>query len=563
MHDIIILTHQQDIPGCKMLVPKFSSYSILIFDPVLLDQAILAGLNHTRLIIWENPPAYAERNAQAHAAAFQLESELNSAVRDLLPETSIESWQHLRWYYFFLTISWYSPLWETLGHHFTDCSLHILVCDQPLVYYFNSFVPSWLLIQYAAKHRIPFTTYSYGATINPPCLIPDLGGQAPEADAGFLLTHLPSCIYDIAYFNEEISSTGKPSVNIQSTRFDVPTFATRNIGFIPMEKTEGLSQELLNSQLTPFANRITSLLSDRITSHMGLGRFTQAQVDIASTHYLLQLLTYLKLNDHFRLSRPSHLLLSDHDTDFHGPLVSFARLHQVPITLLPHSKVTYDIAYKDAGMTALTHSIQGGDILDGNNRLVTRFAIRYPSKSIQLSPTKARLQKIGILLNAISLNGVYFCDYQAYLVGLKTITSWCRLHNLAVDIRGKPNYTLLHALAAELEIPIADLFRTLSRPLSEFADNCDLCLMFGAPTSAAIELFSRSLPILNPIQEPLARPFLVGTPPDLIPRESVEKTLERLSLFQSDPALFIQFRAEQFAKYKGLLQSANPLRSYL
>ena len=563
MDDVVLIIHRDDIGLAKVLVQKFTSYRTFVFDPVLVDEVEAGGFQGIEALVWKDAPAYIDLYNLAHKSADALEAELDLVIRDLLPEISIRSWQHLRWYYFFNITQWYSSLWREVSPRLENYKLHVFVNQQPLLYYFNSFVPASLLVQVADSCNLKVTSYNYGKKEAVGNVVPDLSGVAVEEDRDFLLIHIPTCFYDIGHFNKEFELSQKARVNISSPLFDLPVSAHRNITLAPMERVQGLPSEWIRNIVIPFAQRINAVLSARIPEILKCPLYAAEQIDYACAHYVSQLFTFLKLQTHFGTAKPSKIVISDHDTGFHGPLVSFAQLHHIPVVTLPHSKVSYDVRYAYENISSLTHCIQGDEIQNSEGVIVRHFPISYPTQEPAPLISPRKLEKIGILLNGISVNGVHFCTYRAYVQGLRQLLDWCSLHNVEVEIRGKPTYTMSYLLRKELALEEAIIPSPFLKSLSDFVKGCDVCLMYDAPTSAALEILAQCVPILNPLTVELTKSQSVGTSHFLVPRESIEQTLEHLTQFKQNAESLTEFVQEQQAKFTQLLETAKPLSSYL
>ena len=563
MKDVLVILNKEDLPSAKVLAGRLENYCVNVYDPILVDLAIDCGLKNVHFIEWPQSPCLKEISEEAHVSAEKIEGELDAALGDLTIDVSIVSWQHLQWYFFFLQVKWYQRLWAAFIGALRGSTLHIFVCEQPQQYYFNSFVPSLLLIRAARSEGVQFTAYAYGSRPDLSVLVPNIPDTEFENAEGAVLVHIPTCFYDIHHFNKEFAATGKKIINFKSILFDVPVAAHMHIEFVPIHQGRPPSGQIASEVIMPATARIKAILVPVMRSILALERCAENQADYVACRYLQQFFTFFKLKEQCVRSRPSKLVISDHDTGFHGPLFSFATLYRIPVFTLPHSKFTHDFRHRHENITALTHAIQGIEIHNGFARRVNRAPIAYPEEAgIQL-PRPRELRKIGILLNAISLNGVLSSNYAKYVFGLREIDRFCKAQQLAFEVRGKPGYTISSVLQSAVGLEKATIPPPAAKGLLEFAAECDLCLMFGAPSSAMLDFLFLGVPVLNPITEELTQPQLAGTHPDLIPIESVPETLARIAVFQKDPGLLFQFAVSQNKKLFELLAEAKPVHSYI
>lgn len=563
MKNAIVIINEGDIPPAVLVVKDLPSYSVYIFDPVLVDKVAASGLQNIELISWNNCPLFDEQDADARAAAFSLEAGLDLAVRDIVPEVSIAAWQHLNLYYIFLTLKWYSGLWDELGTRLAGAKMYIFICDNPATYYFNSFIPSVLLLWYLKSHDIEFSGYTYGATADVSSLVPDLSGM--DADSGIeqILTHLPTCWYDVNYFHQEIRASGKQIINIEAKHFNIPVPTQKTLSLVNANDVFHSLPELLRDTINAFSQRVVETLDRCLATYLVVGSYRERQVQHLGMLYRCQLLTYYQLNQHFEHSKPSKILLSDHDTGFHGPIVSFARKHFLPILMLPHSKSSTDIEFKYSNIMAMTHPIQGREIFDPHGKSVFNAHLLYPETFTSSNFISVGIKTISLLLNAYSLNGIYFTRWSTYMEGIRRILAWSEKNGIELKIRCKPSYSILSLLAKEFGLDTAILYKNMTESMDQHVTSCDLCLMYDSPTTGELFFLKNSVPILNPIDRPLTPNELAIGNSLIIPQESISANLRRLDEFKSDPVSFADFRNKQFRNYIQLFQNARPLRSYL
>lgn len=563
MEHALIIINSEDIFAAEHLAEKLENYTVYVFDPILLDKLAKSPLRNVQFIPWQNSPSYANMHEKAHEKAYLLEKELDVGRHEILPEVSMYGWQHLNLYYMMMAMHWYSGLWNDLGSHFLGKHLHIYLCDTPAVYYFNSFIPSLLLLQYARQHEIEFSGYTYGASEDKSNLLPDLRGLAPSDEQEMLLLHLPTCMYDMAYFNSELIASGKHVLTIAAKYFTVPVHAHTSI---PLTTSEALELEIsspLRQRIEAFLTTIAAKLDAFLASSLASVGFRERQVAQIVNIYRSQLLTYFHLHRYFSEKLPNKVLLSDHDTGFHGPLIAFAEKKNIPVLLLPHSKTTQDIEFSYKNMHALVHPSQGAPILDRNLRRVPHFKLSIPTTLHTTTHFPAPITTVGLMLNAYSLNGIYFANFQQYIAGIKRIREFCVEQNLQLKVRCKPSYGMGKILAEEAGVDMEMLLNSTRIPMAEFSSTCDLCIMYDAPTAGALEFLAQSIPIMNPILAPLTRPQAATIHPHTIARETIEECLDRIASFKVDPSLFQQFKMHQFRNYLDSFDDTQPLRVFL
>ncbi|MGZ5606713.1 MAG: hypothetical protein ACXWE9_07770 [Methylobacter sp.] len=563
MENAIVILNAGDITAAEHIAKDLPAYTVYIFDPMLFDLVAASGLENIRFIPWDNCPLYHQLDAEARAAAFALEAELDLAVRTIAPEVSIASWQHLNLYYLMMSLKWYTALWDELGSVFAGAKVHIFICDNPAAYYFNSFIPSFLLLWYLKSHDIEFSGYSYGEKPDNTGLIPDLSGENGDQHLEQLLTHLPTCMYDFGYFDQEIRASGKMPINIEARYFSTPIQAHKTLGLVSAEETITTLPEATRQKINAFSEQLAEALDRLLKPYIVIPLYRTRQTQYIGNLYRSQLVTYYQLNRHFTHSKPSKILLSDHDAGFHGPIISFAQQNFLPVLLLPHAKTSADIEFKYDNIIALSHPVQGRDIFDANGRHVINEAIIYPETFNSSSLAGEGIRTVSLLLNAQSLNGIFYTRWADYLDGIRQIVAWCKDNDITLKIRCKPSYSIMSLLATEVGLDIAVLQQNLAESMEQHVENCDLCLMYDTPTSAALYFLKRSVPILNPVVKALSPAELTMINTNVVPQESVEAILRKLKGFKSNPMNFSTFRNAQFSDYIQLFRHARPLRSHL
>jgi hypothetical protein len=562
MDDVIVILHANAIAAAQQVGAGLPDYAVYLFDPVLGDPVAAAGLRNVELFTALGGPSYHAMDNSAHAAALALETELDQMQR-AQSGISIIGWQHLNLYYLSLTLQWYGALWERLGPQLQQRRVHVLINDNPADYYFDSFLPSLLLVGYLQKHGIAFNAYCYGARGAPVYAVPDLAGYTSDEGPNCLLTHLPTCLYDIDYFCDEMRAAGKRLINFEAKHWNLPIEASRQIGLIDVEKALVGLTPTMQVQLNVITEAARERLGQLLRPHIGLPIYCARQVDHIVQLYRSQLVTYFELQRFFRDAVPEKLLLSDHDTGFHGPLIGFAEQRSLPVILLPHSKVSSDIDFSYHNILILTHPMQGRPIHNTDRRSVSHLSISFPEHFTCASGVGNGLRTVSLMLNALSLNGIPYAPSDIYLDGIKRIVTWCRANDVNIKIRCKPSYSIFRLLSAVVGAEIQTLMRSMNETLDVHATDCDSCLMYDIPTTGAMYFLRNSIPILNPVVTVPTTAFMAIVHSDVIATESVDATLLRMERFKSDPSTLYAFRTAQFEAYRAQFQRARALRTYL
>jgi hypothetical protein len=489
MRETVLILHADAIAGAQQVCAGLQDYEIYLFDPGLGDAVAASGLRNVELLTGLGGPSYHAMDRDAHEAAFALEAELDLVQRECGSGVSIFGWQHLSLYYLLLTLRWYTSLWERHGPRLQQRRIHLLVNDNPAEFESNSFLPALPLIAYLQECGVEFKTHDYGGTGAPDYPVPDFSGDVPDGGSEYILTHLSACFDDIGYFGDEISAAGKPVVNLESKHWNVELPGSQQIGLTDVQNVVAELEPELQDQLDQFAWTLHEAVERLLTPHIKLANYRARQVDHIVHQYRAQLVAYFELQRFFEDTVPSKLLLSERDTGFHGPLVSFAEERSLPVILLPPSKAGSDIEFTYGSILVLSHPMQGRVIYNPNRRPVRTLPISYVESFTSTSAVGAGLRTASLLLNALSSNGIPYASCDLYLDGIKRIVAWCIDNGVILKIRCKPGASIVRLLSAALGIDAGMLARNAEATIEDHARDCDLCLMYELPSTDAL-LFS-------------------------------------------------------------------------
>jgi hypothetical protein len=560
MENAIIIISQHDIPAAAEAAKTLDDYVVYVFDPLLVDKVQERMLLHARFVIWENCPDYPQLEKWSHAAALSFERELDAAVREIVPEVSICAWQHHNFTCLSAAIRWYTGLWDDVISKIPESRLHVFMCDNPAHYYWPSFVPALLLLQKLKSVGRVFSAYTYGPRHDETDVVPDLRGRS---EAGELLVHLPTCLYDYNYINDELQASGKSVINIQAKNWDVSITSATTMGLAKRAELDHALPESFHQKAATFKRLIADKIDALLTPYIATPTYRAQQAQFFAEIYTSQLATYYLLEEYFQVRKPAKVIISDHDAGFHGPIYSFAKHHEIPVLLIPHSKVSHYVEFDYQNVISLSHPLQGDQVSFANGKRVLNFKLAYPEKFSATSVFPAPIRSIGLVLNSLSQEGIFFSKLTPYINGILEINRWCQENNIELKIRCKPGQLIKYILAGAIGFDPDTMENPLYAPLADFARSCDLCLMYDTPTSAALEFLQNSIPILNPIPEDISWIEGTITSPTIVPRANVSSILGTLETFVADPINFFIFRSTQSSNYINSFSRAYPLRHFL
>lgn len=558
----LLLLHAADIPAALTLAAQHADLSVLVFDPGLVDRAVAAGLPRVHCMLWDEAPSNLDRADEATRLSRALGDALDALVEPLWPGLALGSWQQLSLFYLHSSLQWYGGLAASVAHRLPEGRVHVPFTDSAQTYYFPSFVPALMLLQQLQREGRGYQAFTHGAKPAPTQPVPALHGVRAPDGRPFLLTHLPTCFYDAGHINAELAHSGHAVVDLCARYWHVPIGTAPSV---PTAEADAMFDTLPAAQQARIA-QVLQVLQAPLDAHLArwlaAPSFRARQLAQLLAVYRAQLVTLCLLQRHFAGQAPLRLLVSDHDTDFHGPLSAYARAQQVPMLVLPHSKTSTDLDYLARDATVLTHAIQGDPVYDVRGHRPLQATLALPTQ-LNLPASVAPVRRVGLLLNGISLNGIPNVEFAAYRAGLLRIVAWCQAQGLELVLRSRAARTLFRPVLEKAGLSAAQLAASVDGTMAEFAERCDLCLMYDAPTSGALELLNRGVPVLNPVVSTQTKRESASMHTRIVPRTGLELALRQAATLVADPAELQCFRMQQLQAYLAQLAQARALREFL
>ena len=550
MQHVLIILSNLDIPGAASMAARLRSCRAVCFDPCLVDELHAGGLADAEYLDFPGGPAFPDMHNGAREEALAIERELLDVAQHLLPGVTNFSWLHLNWYYLLIACRWYGPLGQYIAANkqalFGAAKPVVFINDNPAMFFWPSFVPALNVLEALARAGIEFDAFTYEQRADETGVMPmlvELGEQ--RGQRWDLLTHLPTCMHDVPLLNEELAASGRRVINLKSKYWDVPVSAAHHdMGLARTQDLKHRLTEASQAALGELLERMRGVIDARLSTHIPSESHRARQAEQLVRLYDGQFVTYWLLKEYFDGRPPRKMLLCDHDAGFHGPLVSYAQVQNIPVLFFPHSKTIADIQFGAQHVSCLTHPIQGEPLNDATGQRVKVYPMAFAETLTCSTATPPGLRKIGLLLNSVSLNGVMVSHWAPYIQGVRDIAEWCRARGIELDVRCRPGHTLFQQVGAATGIAAETLAAGLRRPLSDFVAGIDLCLMYDAPTTAELELLRNNVPLLNPVPEPLAKYEAVIANTAVIPRAPVAEILFRLDGMVSDPANLHAFQLD-------------------
>ncbi len=377
MNDLIVITHRLDIPAGRQLAAQWPQARAVVVCPHLADRCEAEGLKVDLLrlpgleVPWD---AY----RQARVDAQQLQVRLDEVLAVFDPMAPGCDWLQHDLFYTLYTVRGFAQIWTRAIALHPQATWHVPLPDLAFRYGCHSYLPALSLLERLGAAGQPLKAYGHALAPWDADRLPDLAAL-PHGQAVDLISHLPTCFYDHGHFEQALVASGQRVLNLRSQHYDVPVDRLPSAPMAPLGQVRaGLSPTVLDrieTVLVGAAEVLRQGLSPFIASPRYLLPQVQALVDLLRR----QMVFAASLALHFDHRPARTLVLSNHDTGLHGPLLSHARRHRSKVLLVPHSKI-FNAPVPSVGLDirCLTHPVQGVPIQNAQGRGVHTARLAFP-----------------------------------------------------------------------------------------------------------------------------------------------------------------------------------------
>lgn len=561
MDELIVLSHRLDIQAAGQLRQQVPGSRVVTACPHLADRAEAEGLP-VQLMRVPGSDVLASAYHAARRQSLALQTRIDTHLAQFDPLAPGCAWGQHDLFYAFYTLYGFASLWTSVIGHVKAGQWHVPVPDLPFRYGCHSYVPGLLLLERlaAAGQRLRAYRYNLPAWDRP--LLPDLQAAAGNPD---LLSHLPTCFYDHAHFEQAVVDSGRNCLNLPSQHYNVDMPRLPGTPQQPLDVAEQALSPAQLDRVATVASAIGEELGRALTPLLASPTYRQPQVDSIVAGYRRQMVFSAALAQRFDTQAPRTLLMSNHDAGLHGPLLTLARRHRIRVLMVPHSKI-YNAPVPAApglDLHCLTHAVQGVPVHDVNGQAVSASTLAFPER-LQWSVGPAKpLRVLGVLLTGVSYSALCGTDLDRFVRGLRRIIDWCQDQGVVCRIRCKPSEPMIGMLSDALGMPQAQLLADMGGSLDDFARACGLCITYDQLTSGAVELLRLGVPTLHALVRPLLLEEQCMMDSAIVPRAEVGELLQRLGLFVSDAQQLWMFGRDQYQAYARAWRDARPLGAFL
>jgi hypothetical protein len=545
--NIIFILLREELPLIKKLTNQLDDYEVFVFDPTIVDEALNEGIDHINFHVVQNHSGRKVQDDWAWNKAIEIGKKIN-AVNSL--DIDISTWQHLNFFYFITRLRWFKDQWIDVLPRFTDKKIHFFLNSATQELYFPSFIPGISLLQAINKLNISKECYPYELNVPNIDLIPDLK-EYPNKKFD-LLIHAPTLVHDKDYINAELSKVTKTTICIPSRLWDTHINSNErlHLRLIPQEELDSITQFNLSE--------MKLLLEELIGEYITSGIFKNKQIDAILNSYKRQFILFKDLNEYI-LNPPSKIFITDHDTGFHGPILSFAKKNNIEVLRFPHSKFSYDLLESNLKSLTFIHPIQIKKDFDLEGKILYTEKISFGLPLLSNALESDRLTTVGILLNATTLSGNYHTYFNKYLNGLNELINTLKNINVEFLIRSRPGNTIKYFINQ-----IDTDLKFHEGPFNNFFEKIDLVIMYGEPTSGLIYIMNAECPIVYVHDQDLSDNLFAKLLNEILtPRLNTLETISLIEQFIKYPEEFKKYKNSLSKAYKELFSNAKELHHFL
>ncbi|MBL8346002.1 MAG: hypothetical protein JNN03_11210 [Rubrivivax sp.] len=576
--DAVLVLQRSDVVRMAAAPARYAGTRLLFVDPGLLDDAAQRGLTQTspyeyrRLDLGPDMQARAASEAIARATLVDLQM---SAERERLwgagggggGQHALTGWDVGLFFLALQRAAVARALAKAVAASFKEQSIGLLRPSNPQQMYFDSFVSADLVGQDPQRFSV-VDRYHDARWQRPDAYDQVLDAQAMgrllARGVITLVSHVPTCFYDRAWLAEEVARSHAYTLDLPSPFWDVPLHRGPPL-LVPR------SNLAAEAEVAEYGARAVRVLEPLLADLLPQQRAREEQITAWAARSRWQALNFLQLRLAFaRLAQAPRgggapdFLIADQDTGLNGPLFSIADQVGGAITVVPHSghasmllphgrraQVVERAGYGCAPRTLLGQSVPTRPV---------RFNQQARRRATGPAPQGARLQRVCLLLNSLSTEGLSHVDAYALAEFHAPLVALCEAAGVQLVLRPKPGAPAMAVLAGALGVPPAQLVGAVQQPLPTLAESCELCLAWGEPTTGIAPFLDAGSLVLQVMAERWPVDYLVcmplvrdGVVPTLLPADALA-TVRR---YLTDPAALAADTARQSAAFDARAAGAH------
>jgi len=577
--DAVLVLQRSDVVRIAAAPARYAGMRLLFVDPGLLDDAAQRGLTqaspyeYRRLDLGQDVQARAASEAIARATLVDLQM---SAERERLwgesgaggGQPALTGWDVGLFFLALQRAAMARALAKAVASSFKEQSIGLLRPSNPQQMYFDSFVSADLVGQDPQRFSV-IDRYHDARWQRPDAYDQVLDAQAMgrllARGVITLVSHVPTCFYDRAWLAEEVARSHAYTLDLPSPFWDVPLHR----GAPLLVPRSNLAAE---AEVAEYGARAVRVFEPLLADLLPQQRAREEQITAWAARSRWQALNFLQLRRAFAHLAPAlrgagaapDFLVADQDTGLNGPLFSIADQVGGAITVVPHSghasmllphgrraQVVERAGYGCAPRTLLGQSVPTRPV---------RFNQQARRRPAGHALQGVRLQRLCLLLNSLSTEGLSHVDAYALAEFHAPLGALCEAAGVQLVLRPKPGAPAMAVLAGALGVPPAQLVAAVQQPLPTLAENCELCLAWGEPTTGIAPFLDAGSLVLQVMAERWPVDYLVCMPlvrDGVVPTFSPAEALAAVRRFLADGTALAADTARQSAAFDARAAGAH------
>lgn len=544
--DPILVLQRSDAEHIARHPERYAGSKLLFVDAGILDIGVQQGLQDYELR-WVDitPDIVTLTHTESTVTAAAIDLAMTQVRQEMWGPGEFHGWEQNLLYQPLQRAHYARQLGRIIERTWPERRMGLLRPNNPVMSHWDSMIAPEMLLANPERWSIVDTydrpNLEYTQTLAH-CF--DFDGIRAEVDAGraACLTHITTCFYDAAAFEAAVSAKFAHNIDLPGVNWDVPlrrgnTFFLRPLASLPPD-LECLAYRERARQV--YLEHLGRLIPSRAALHQ--------QADLFARRSHLQAVNFTGLRKALAGSRP-HVVLADHDVGNGGVLFSIAAELGSDVTVLPHSSYPTSLMPHRQRVTVIERDGIGVPVKTVLGEDVPTRAVNF--RPLPKVPERKVTQRLCLLLNAMTNEGLGYVDFFALLKFHKALVALCSEHGWEFQVRMKPSSCALHVTASVFGTSPAELVQTMNLPIEDVAKDADLCVAYGEPTSAAITFFNAGSLMMHVSDQRWPTDYRVTSPlRALMPTQTGAEALASIEKLIRNPAFFSETRDAQVAQYR-------------
>ncbi len=554
--DALLVLQRSDVNHLATEPERWAGVPLLFIDPGTMDAAIQAGFGHyalRRLQLDRDLPARVYSEALTRASA--LDQALTRERRALWStgpgdHTPYSGWDQMLLYMSLQRAFMARALGECVAAQFPEGRLGLLRPDPAQLMNFDGMLSAEMAAvdpqrfvfvgRYEAVrfHDAQMTRLAWHTEGLRQCVL-EQGGVDGVA-------HIPTCFYDARTFAEQIRAAHPRLLDLPGTYCDIALSPRRpqfmRVADTPANTFEGSPLRYRERALAVYREHLAGWMPSRAALEQ------QAQLWAERSHQ--QALNHLGLVRALEGQTP-RFIVADHDTGQNGPIYSAAARLGSPITVLPHSGYATSMLPHARQVTAVESVGFGAAVRSVLGQPITVRPVRYRAVP-PAPPARPAARRVCLLLNTMLSEGISHVDFFPLVAFYKRLAVLCTAHGAELQVRLKPSTPALTVVAAAFGQPAAWFQQAFAKPIAQAADEADLAIAYGEPTSGIASFLDADSLVLHVSEQDWPADTLI-TPPymrdGLLPSLHGDAALAEVHRLLADAALYQARQQRQSQAY--------------